>query len=137
MDQVDEQILRFLREDSRQPNAELARKLNMSESAVRRRITNLLKGGVVRKFTVEIDDSHLTSAITWVSVNPSVPTNQVSNKIKEVEGVEAVLETAGQFDAAVLIRGANIGEVNKSVERIRRIAGIVKTNTMMILRTIR
>ncbi len=109
----------------------------MSESAVRRRIANLQKTGVVRKFTVEIDDSHLTSAITWVSVNPSVPTSQVSSRIKDVEGVEAVLETAGQFDAAVLIKGANISDVNKSVERIRRITGIVNTNTMMILREIR
>jgi len=68
--------------------------------------------------------------------SPSIPTGQVSGKIKDVQGVETVYETAGQFDVAVIIKGANIVEVNKSVEGIRRLAGVISTNTMMILRTI-
>ncbi len=130
-------IIELLRQDARQSNTEIAQKLNLSESAVRRRISNLLGGGVIRRFTIEVDDPQLTSAITWVSVSPSIPTNQVSAKIRGVHGVETVLETSGQFDIAVIIKGANIVEVNKSVEGIRRLDGVINTNTMMILRTIR
>lgn len=137
MDRIDELIIKLLHEDSRMPNTTIAQKLNLSESAVRRRIRNLVKSGVIKKFTVEIDDSHLSSAITWVSVNPSIPTNQVSNKIKGVQGVEVVYEIAGQFDIAAVIKGSNIAEINKSIEAIRRIEGVISTNTMMILRTMR
>jgi len=136
-DRTDEQIIAILSQDSRMSNTELAQRLNMSESAIRRRIANLRESGRIRKFTLEVDDQKLSSAITWVSVSPSVPTNQVSSKVKGVAGVEVVFETAGQFDLAVLVKGANIVEVNKSIEAIRRVEGVINTNTTMVLRTIR
>ena len=136
-DKTDEQIISLLTQDARMSNTELAQRLSMSESAIRRRISNLKSSGRIRKFTVEVDDQRLSSAITWVSVNPSVPTGQVSAKVKAVAGVEVVYETAGQFDIAVLVKGANIVEVNKSIEAIRRVDGVINTNTTMVLRTIR
>jgi Lrp/AsnC family transcriptional regulator, involved in the regulation of lysine biosynthesis len=104
---------------------------------VRRRIANLVSSGRIRRFTIDVDDQHLSSAIVWVSVNPSVPTSQVSNKVKSVAGVEAVYETAGQFDISVMVKGANIVDVNRTVEGIRRVDGVITTNTAMVLRTIR
>jgi DNA-binding Lrp family transcriptional regulator len=115
----------------------MAQKLNMSESAIRRRVSNLRASGKILKFTLEVDDQNLSSAITWVSVNPSIPTSQVSEKIKKVRGVEVVYETAGQFDVAAMVKGANIAEVNRSVEAIRRVEGVIGTNTTMVMRTIR
>ena len=136
MDKADQLIIRVLRDDARISNTDLAKKLDLSEATVRRRIAGLLESGAIRRLTVEVDDPDQTSAIMWVSVSPSIPTGQVSGKIKDVQGVETVYETAGQFDVAVIIKGANIVEVNKSVEGIRRLAGVISTNTMMILRTI-
>lgn len=137
MDRTDEMIIRLLSADSRMSNTAIAQKLNMSESAVRRRISNLVSSGRIRRFTVELDDRDVTSAITWVSVSPSVPTSEVSTRIKGVPGVEVVYETAGQFDVAAVIKGANIVEINRSVEGIRKISGVINTNTTIVLRTIR
>jgi DNA-binding Lrp family transcriptional regulator len=137
LDRTDELMLGLLRENARASNTEIAQRLNVSESAVRRRIVNLVKSGRIRKFTVDVEDEDVSSAITWVSVSPATPTGQVSAKMKEVRGVEVVYETAGQFDIAALITGANIVEVNKTVEGIRRIQGVINTNTAMVLRSIR
>jgi len=130
-------LLGLLREDSRASNTRLALRLGLSESAVRRRIGNLMSAGRIRRFTVEVDDNDLTSAITWVSVDPSIPTRQVSEKIRNIKGVESVYETAGQFDIAVVVKGTNIGDVNGTIEGIRRAGGVTGTNTTMVLRTIR
>jgi len=134
---LDDLLLGLLREDARASNTKLALRLGLSESAVRRRIGNLKSTGRIRRFTVEVDDNDLTSAITWVSVDPSTPTRQVSEKIRNIKGVESVYETAGQFDIAVVVRGANIGDVNGTIEGIRRAGGVNGTNTTMVLRTIR
>ena len=136
-DRIDELILGILKENSRTSNTDIATKLILSESAVRRRIENLKSNGRIRKFTVEVSDRGMSSAITWVSVNPSIPTKQVSEKMRNVKGVEVVYETAGQFDVAAIITGANIADVNKTIEGIRRIDGVISTNTTMVLRTIR
>ena len=134
---TDDLILGILSQDSRTRNTEIAQKLGLSESAVRRRVANLVSSGKILKFTVEVDDRELSSAITWVSVNPAVPTRQVSEKLKGVKGVEAVYETAGQFDIAVVVKGSNIVAVNATVEGIRRVEGVIRTNTAMIMRSVR
>ena len=136
-ERIDELIIGILKENSRTSNTDMATKLILSESAVRRRIENLKSNGRIRKFTVEVSDRGMSSAITWVSVNPSIPTRQVSEKMRSVKGVEVVYETAGQFDVAAIITGANITDVNKTIEGIRRIDGVIGTNTTMVLRTIR
>lgn len=136
-DRIDDLLIGILRDNSRMSNTDIATKLILSESAVRRRIKNLEATGRIRRFTVEVDDRNLSSAITWVSVNPSVPTKQVSEKMRGVKGVETVYETAGQFDIAAIVTGANIAEVNRTIEGIRRIDGVIGTNTTMVLRTIR
>ncbi len=136
-DMLDGLLLGLLRENSRASNTTIATRLGLSESAVRRRIENLKSRGRIRRFTIDVDDRELSSAITWVSVDPTIPTRQVSEKIRSVKGVESVYETAGQFDIAVVVKGANIGDVNATIEGIRRAGGVVSTNTTMVLRTIR
>jgi DNA-binding Lrp family transcriptional regulator len=135
-DRIDDLIIGILRDNSRMSNTDIATKLVLSESAVRRRIRNLEGTGRIIKYTVEVDDRNFSSAITWVSVNPAVPTKQVSERLRGVKGVETVYETAGQFDIATIITGANIADVNKTIEGIRRIEGVTGTNTTMVLRTI-
>lgn len=138
MDKTDEQILTILREDSRLPFVEIAAKVGLSEAAVRRRVANLVKGRTIRRFTIDVDEPQTaTSAVTYVSVSPAAPTADVSRKLKSVKGVETIYETTGPFDIAAIIRGASISEVNKSVEEIRRLDGVLRTETTIILRTIR
>ena len=138
MDKTDEQILTILREDSRLPFVEIAAKVGLSEAAVRRRVANLVKERTIRRFTIDVDEPQTaTSAVTYVSVSPAAPTADVSRKLRSVRGVETIYETTGPFDIAAIIKGASISEVNKSVEEIRRLEGVLKTETTIILRTIR
>lgn len=138
MDKTDEQILKLLREDSRLPFVEIAAKVGLSEAAVRRRVSNLVSSGTIKKFTLVVEDAkESTSAITYVAVAPSHPTSDVSKKLASIQGVETIYETTGPFDIAAVIKGPNIAEVNRSVEEIRRIDGVLKTETTIVLRTIR
>lgn len=137
MDRTDEQILQILRQDSRAPFVDIAGKVGLSEAAVRRRVANLAKDGTIKKFTIEVAEPQtVTSAITYVSVSPSAPTADVSKRLRSVKGVDTIYETTGPFDIAAIIKGESIAEVNKSVEEVRRIEGVLKTETTIILRTV-
>lgn len=138
MDETDGLILKALRDDARLPFVEIAGRVGLSEAAVRRRVANLVQAGTIKKFTVVVEEGkESTSAITYVSVSPSHPTSEVSKKLESIPGVESIYETTGSYDIAAIIKGANIEEVNRSVEEIRRIGGVLKTETTIILRTIR
>lgn len=133
---TDEKIIEFLRADSRESFVDIGKKLKLSESAVRRRVKNLVDSGIIKKFTVEIGESNTTSAIVLISVESSMDTSKVSARLTKLEGVKTVYEITGQYDIAVIIRAPNITEINSSIDSLRKIPGVSDTNTVIILRTI-
>lgn len=136
LDSIDEKIISILKEDSRRPYVDIAKAVGLSESAVRRRIKHLLDSGIIKRFTVELGLSNRTSAITLISVKPSVDTAKVSERLKALKGVEMVYEITGQYDIAAIISAPNIGEINKCIDDVRRIDGVDDTNTVIILRIV-
>ena len=46
-------------------------------------------------------------------------------------------EITGQYDISVIIRAPSITEINAAIDELRKIPGVIDTNTVIILRTIR
>jgi len=134
--EIDRRILEILKIDSRKSFVDIGKELNLSESAVRRRVKNLLRTGTIKRFTLEVDTGEKTSAITLLSVDSSADTVGVTSKLLAIHGVKIVYEITGQFDIAVIISASSITEINQSVDLIRRIEGISDTNTVIILKTL-
>ena len=136
-DKTDDKIIGFLRDDARESFVEIGKKLKLSESAVRRRVKNLVDSGVIEKFTVEMGESNTTSAIVLISVDSATDTSKVSSKLTKLEAVKTVYEITGQYDISVIIRAGNITEINICIDELRKIQGVIDTNTVIIIRTIR
>ncbi len=136
-DKTDDKIIGFLRDDARESFVEIGKKLKLSESAVRRRVKNLVDSGVIERFTVEMGESNTTSAIVLISVDSATDTSKVSAKLTKLEAVKTVYEITGQYDISVIIRAGNIAEINICIDDLRKIQGVIDTNTVIILRTIR
>jgi len=109
--------------------------VRLSEGAVRKRIKDLVDSGIIKKFTLKFALSEGAEAIALVSVNPSIPTSEISTELLKIPNVETVYEVTSEYDIAIIISAMNIAEVNECIERIRKIDGIIKTNTMIILRS--
>ena len=136
-DKIDDKIIGYLRDDARESFVEIGKKLKLSESAVRRRVKNLVDSGVIEKFTVEMGETNTTSAIVLISVDSATDTSKVSAKLTKLEAVITVYEITGQYDISVIIRAGNITEINICIDELRKIQGVIDTNTVIILRTIR
>jgi|SRR5918912_4184388 Lrp/AsnC family transcriptional regulator for asnA, asnC and gidA len=137
LDSVDEKILESLQKDSRKSFVEIASEIRLSESAVRRRVKNLIDSKIIKRFTIETSASDKTSAITLISVNSTADTNIVSSKLMNLKGVEVIYEITGQYDIAAIISAPTITEINKSIDDVRKTEGVYDTNTVIILKTIR
>ena len=134
-DKTDSAIIESLKENSRVSYIEIGRKVGLSEAAVRRRIKKLVEDGIIQKFTIDVkrEEAH---AFTLIAVNPSTPTFDVSKTIKKIKGVKQVYEITGQYDIIAFVGGPNIAEVNTYVEEIRKTNGVLRTNTVIILKEI-
>lgn len=137
MDPIDLKIIKILQSDSRRPFVEIANEIGLSESAVRRRVKNLTRREIIKKFTVEINSGDKTSAITLISVSSTSDTSLVSGRLMGLAGVEVIYEITGQYDIAAVISAPSISEINKCIDEVRKTEGVSDTNTVIILKTIR
>lgn len=134
--EFDQRILEILRIDSRKSFVDIGKELGLSESAIRRRIKNLIDDGSISRFTIEENAGKKTSAITLLSVGSTTDTNSISSKLQSITGVKVIYEITGQYDIAVIISANSINEINSSIDEIRRIEGVSDTDTVIILRTL-
>ena len=137
IDSLDDQIIRILQSNSRKSFVEIADEIRLSESAVRRRVKNLIDSGIIKRFTIELEAGKKTSAITLISVSSTADTSVVSSNLMKLNGVEIIYEITGQYDIAVIIVAPTIAEINKYIDEVRKIEGVSDTNTVIILKTMR
>jgi len=99
LDETDRRILRYLIRDARQPIAGLARKLGLSESAVRRRISGLVDCGVIRRFTVDVDYAKADNPITvLMGVNVgAMPGPKAAEALSGIDNIVEIYTVTGEF----------------------------------------
>jgi len=137
IDSFDQKIIEILQEDSRRSFVEIANSIGLSESAVRRRVKNLIDNKVIKKFTIEISQDEKTSAITLISVASTSDTSTVTSRLLKLEGIEIVYEITGQYDIAAIISAPVISQINSYIDEVRKIEEVSDTNTVIILKTMK
>jgi DNA-binding Lrp family transcriptional regulator len=135
LNSIDEKIIHILQIDSRKPFVEIAKQIGLSESAVRRRVKNLLDNNTIKRFTLELNSTNRTSAITLISVSSTADTSAVSEALMNLKGVVVIYEITGQYDIAAIITASSVIEINRCIDDVRRIDGVSDTNTVIVLKT--
>ncbi len=68
--------------------------------------------------------------VTMVNVSPGSE-KSVYMKIKEMKNVRDVYHVFGEFDFVVIIEAPSLTELNRTVDSIRSIEGVTKTQTVV------
>jgi Lrp/AsnC family leucine-responsive transcriptional regulator len=96
-DKFDRQILDLLKKNARESYAEIGREIGLSASSVRERMQRLTDTGVIKNFTIEVDQSRM-----GYSVEAFVLIKLFANKLKpfiaivnQFEGVEKSYRVTG------------------------------------------
>jgi len=136
VDRIDLRILKLLQEDSRVSFTEIARKLKLSESAIRKRVQALKKKGIIKKFTVEIDPYKIgirTVAIVGVDVD-STKLLEAAQKLCEIKEICSVSTSTGDHMIMTEIWSKDGRELTKLIsEKIEKIDGVKKICPAIIL----
>jgi len=136
VDKLDLKIITMLREDGRISFTEIAGKLKLSESAIRKRVQALRKKGVIKKFTIEINASKIginTIAIVGVDVDPT-ELLEAAQKLCEIKEVRSVATSTGDHMIMTEIWSKDGRELTKIIsEKIGTIEGVKKICPAIIL----
>ncbi|MFA6327823.1 MAG: Lrp/AsnC family transcriptional regulator [Candidatus Micrarchaeia archaeon] len=134
MDEIDRQILEILREDARIANVTLGKKVGLSEPAARRRVANLASRGVIRRFTVDVEEGGAVQAIVFVTLLPSAASEKILKELMRSPGVTSLFEISGDTDLVVRLAAPDMDELNRRIDSLRHHPEVTATKTNMVLK---
>jgi Lrp/AsnC family transcriptional regulator for asnA, asnC and gidA len=132
MDEIDEQLIALLKEESRMSNVQLADRLGTTEGTVRARVKRLREDGTIRAFTIRTAVRNI-KALVQVQIEVNVHTSHIARQIMDMPAVEAVYEVAGNVDIIAIVDVMTMAELNNVIEEIRSHGSIIATQTIMVL----
>ena len=138
LDATDYQLIELLRGDARQRLSDLGAQVNLSVSAVKRRIDRLEAAGVITGYRAVMDQSKLgrhLEAFTELTFACDTKVADISAVAETLPEVQAVFTTAGDPDALVWIRVKDVADLTRVIDLLRRSPGVTCTKTLMVLRT--
>lgn len=134
MDDLDRAILHMLQADGRAPFTQIAKKVGLSETAVRSRYKNLVEQGVVR--TVSIVDPYALDFQAPALINIAVAPGQLEAVARQVSALPEtayLVVTLGPFDLLAEVYCRNLKHLTEVVtQRIQTIPGVQRTETAMV-----
>jgi DNA-binding Lrp family transcriptional regulator len=133
----DAQLIALLRTNAREPVSSLARKLGVSRSTVHDRLQRLEDTGVITGYDVRLAAGGAKTgiqAVITVEVEPRA-TAEVSKAMARHPEVEALFSVSGKVDLVALVRAADADALDKLLDRISELKGVINTESAVVLST--
>jgi Lrp/AsnC family transcriptional regulator for asnA, asnC and gidA len=135
-DELDMKLLYELTTDGSISVPTLSKKLGINASVLYSRIKRLMKKKLIKKFTIEIDDSLLgigVKASVGINRDPKFKDSIHKQFMNTIE-VISISEVTGRFDIIIQVYAKNLEALHSVViEKIGKIEGILNTETFVEL----
>ena len=141
IDDIDASLLSILQRNGRTANAELARRVGLTPSAVFERIRKLEQRGIVRGYTALVDPTAVgLGLLAFVLVRSADPlgTDRVAQAIAKAPEVLEVHNVAGEDCYLVKVRAVDTKDLSRVLrKRFGALKSITGTRTIIVLNTIK
>ena len=138
VDDIDRALIAALRVNGRASFAELGRQVGLSGPSVQDRVRRLEERGVVTGFHAAVDPRSVglgTSALVGIYSSDNAESDDVARRLREVPEVEDCWFVAGEEEFVVFVRTADTAALEHVIARIRRLRGVARTRTTVVLST--
>jgi DNA-binding Lrp family transcriptional regulator len=135
LDHRDKQLISLLRENSREPIVNLAKQLGVSRTTVQNRMEALERKQVIKKFTIEFDETYqqrLLKAQMLVNLTPGV-SRTVIKALQKRPQITSIMSVSGIYDLIVELSVEASFELDALVDDIRETPGIIATTSCIVL----
>lgn len=138
---VSKKILHLLTENARYSNRDIAVMLGLEEAEVEKKIADMERDGIIRKYKTVVDwerlDHAYVSALIEIKVTPQpdLGFEQIAQNIMKYDEVESVYLMSGGYDLMVMVTGRTFQEVAMFVAKeLAPMRSVVSTGTHFVLR---
>jgi DNA-binding Lrp family transcriptional regulator len=139
LDETDVKIMKVLTLDARLSSRQIASQCDVSIGTVLSRIKRMEKDGVIKGYSVMLDHEKLGYELTVVcEITVSKGRLlEVENEIARLPNVCCVYDVTGLTDAVIIAKFKKREELSKFTKRLLAIPYVERTNTHVVLTTIK
>ncbi len=138
IDEIDSKIIRLLKQDGRMANTEIAKKLKISETTIRKRLKKLIKNEIIQIVAV-VNHTKLGQEIVGnIKIKVDAKKNdEIINGLNKLEGIWYIAHLTGAIDFDVEFNLNTHHELRDLLAAINKIDGVIKTATSFRLQLIK
>jgi DNA-binding Lrp family transcriptional regulator len=139
VDNVDIRIVRFMTENPRASNAEVARAVNVSQTTARRRIDSLIEYGVITPAVIPDVRRLGFEVLAMAGIKVDLQhLDETSEKIRQMQSVTSLHMTMGRYDLIATIAEPSLEDLRRFlVEKVAPLPGIRDTETFVSSRALK
>ena len=135
-DALDRQLIELLTANARLPAAALGRRLGLSRTTVQSRIERLERSGTILGYTgrAAANGDPRVRAHVLITLAPQ-RTASVETVLRRIDQVRELYAVSGPVDLVAVVGGASTDELDRVIDQIGALDGVVRTNSMILLST--
>lgn len=143
MDDKDWKIIEVLKGHGDYTTRQIAKKILLPPTTIHNRIKKLRKEGIIKKFTIELDNSKIgKSFVAYVMISANLALLKQKHKtqydlaheISKFQFVERVDIVSGGTDLIVVVRVKDVEEFDKILlGKLQLVEGIEKTQSLIVI----
>jgi len=139
LDQTDVKILKILLSDARLSSRQIAKQCGVSIGTVLSRVKKMEKEGIIKGYSALLDQEKLGYELTVVSEITVSKGRllEMENEIARLPNVCCVYDVTGLIDAVIVAKFKNREELSKFTKRLLALPYVERTNTHVVLTTIK
>ena len=140
MDNMDIRILKCLKENARLTASSISEDIGLSVSAVIERIRKMENTGIIKGYTIEIDQNLMGNtmvALMDVSLRHPDYYDGFVKLVRETKNIEACYYQTGEFDFVLRIVTDSTDGLDSVYKVIKSYEGVASTEAHIVLRTIK
>ena len=139
MDKLDLGVIEILSKNSRTAFMEIARKLKVSESTIRKRVSKLEDEGIIKKYSLVVDTNKIGvahRALIGIDATPEKYLD-VAKKLAEFEGVRFAASTTGDHMFMLEIWTKTDDELRDVSDKLKELEGVTRICPAIIKDTLK
>ena len=132
LDKKDNLIIEALKENSRMPIRDIAKKTGIRPSTVHERIKKLVKRKVIEKFTLKLNNKSVGENFIIFMLIKGGTTEYIHEKIKNKGCIKEIFGVTGEYDLLLKLKFKDVEEFNDFLIKFRKEQkGVRQTFTMV------
>ncbi len=133
----DGKLISLLQKNARLSVAEIARQLNVSRTAAQARLEKLENNNVIAGYSVRLSEEYNERQVKALVMIKSPPSNRISveAELRKVDKLSTLYSISGAFDLVAVLTAQSIGDLDRVIDQVGQIEGVMDTMSSVILST--